>query len=183
MAELTESIQKYWEPKAWLVALEVVTQATLSAGSRSLSLRLSQHHHNKRRSPWAWGGGKVCRDNRRGRIFYRRQSRGSAVGRNRETIVSGRANGRLRVPGVLGSSEGHTKGWEWECGVCTAQRHLAKKRRVACWLGVHRKRVAESLPRSHTASGRGEPGRVGTAWFSSLTEPGFKPGFLLPLRL
>lgn len=37
------SIQKCREPKAWLVALEVMTPAALSAGSRSLSLRLSQH--------------------------------------------------------------------------------------------------------------------------------------------
>lgn len=149
------SIQKYREPKAWLVALEVVTQATLSAGSRSLSLRLSQHHHNKRRSPWAWGGGKVCRDNRRGSIFYRRQSRGSAVGRKGETIVSGRANQRPRVPGVLGSSEGRRKGWEWGVWCLHRPEHLAEKRRVTRWLGVHRKRVAGSLPRSHTASGQG----------------------------
>lgn len=84
-----KSIQKYWEAKAWLVALEVVTEATLSAGSRSLSLRLSQHHHNEQLSLWSWGGGKVCEDNRRGRIFYRRQSQDSAVGRKWKTI-SGR---------------------------------------------------------------------------------------------
>lgn len=115
------SIQKYWEPKAWLVALEVVTQATLSAGSRSLSLRLSQHHHNKRRSPWARGGGKVCRDNRRGSIFYRRQSRGSAVGRKWETIVSGTANQRLRVLGSWGAVGAVQRDGNGECGVCTAQ--------------------------------------------------------------
>lgn len=83
------SIQKYREPKAWLVALEVMTQATLSAGSRSLSLRLSQHHHNEQWSPWSWVGGKVCRDNSSGKIVYRRPSQDSAAGRKRETI-SGR---------------------------------------------------------------------------------------------
>jgi hypothetical protein len=48
----------------------------------SLSLRLSQHHHNKQPSTWSWGGGKVCRDNRSGRIFYRRQSQDGSDEKN-----------------------------------------------------------------------------------------------------
>ena len=62
---------------------------TLSAGSRSLSLRLSQHHHNEQWSAWSWVGGKVCRHNSSGKIVYRRPSQDSAAGRKRETI-SGR---------------------------------------------------------------------------------------------
>ena len=109
------SIQKYQEPKAWLVALEVMTQATLSAGSRSLSLRLSQHHHNEQWSPWSWGGGNVCRDNRGGKIFYRRPSQDSAAGRKWETISGWQSQSESLSPGGSWGAVRRTIQWDENC--------------------------------------------------------------------
>ena len=89
--------------------------ATLSAGSRSLSLRLSQHHHNEQWSPWSWGGGNVCRDNRGGKIFYRRPSQDSAAGRKWETISGWQSQSESLSPWGSWGAVRRTIQWDENC--------------------------------------------------------------------
>ena len=114
------SIQKCREPKAWLVALQVMTPAALSAGSRSLSLRLSQHTTI---SHGARGPGMVGKS--AGTMGVARSSIGDSLktlqwGENGEQWAAGRASQSLCVPGAPGELwAGPYNGMRTsKCGVC-----------------------------------------------------------------
>lgn len=134
-------------------------------------MRLSQHRHNGPRSPRAWGGGKVCRDNRRGRIFHRRQSQGCGG----QTI--GVWQSPSEAPRACGSWGAVRRAGQRDEGgrvVSAPRRRLAEKRRLTRLArpsqmsqmslatgGFHLGRVAEPLRRPHTASGHGSARQSG----------------------
>lgn len=159
---LKEGIQKCWEPKAWLVALEAVTRATLSAGSRSLSLRLSQRRHNEQLRPWSRAVGKSA-----GTI----EVAGSSGGDSLRTLQWEKAENNRWLqapislrPGAPGSGgEDGTKGRGRWCVVLVRPRRPAS-RGSAGQLG------APSIPNA-AGHGRPLPWKGGQGTFLVLAHP------------
>lgn len=152
-------------------------------------MRLSQHHHNEPRSPRAWGGGKVCRDNRRGRVFHRRQSQDCGG----QTISVWQSQSEAPCPwgswGAVRRAGQRDEGGQ--CGVCTPK--APRREAQADTLGSAAIANVAGHGRAFTLKGwlspspvrtqhlaKGQPGRAGTAWVSCRIGPGFEPWLHAP---